>query len=101
MFNLYVALTLREFPPDSTAQGRQIQGYFQFLTSDRMAVVGPEMTTELYDWKYWFEWLSHDLEESNLLQTSGMLHPGATVDLGPVHLCMPKHTPFYLAGEDD
>ena len=99
MLNLYVDLTLQEFPPDLTTKGRQIRGYFHFLT-DRIAPVGPRMMTESYDWNYWFEYLSHDIEERNLLQTGGMLHPGASAQLGPVHLRVPNRTPFYLASDD-
>ena len=98
MLNLYVSLTLREFSPDTTTLGRRIRGYVQFLNDDK--AVGPEMITEPYDWNYWFEWLSHDLEERNLHQTGGLLHPGAAAELGPVHLRMPNRTPFYLACDD-
>jgi hypothetical protein len=101
MLNIYVALTLRELGSDLTTQGRRIRGHFQFLANDRMTAVGPEMMTEPYDWNDWLDWLSHDLEEQNLHQTGGLLHPGASAELGPVHLRMPNRTPFYLASDDN
>lgn len=100
MLNLYVALTLQELPLDPTKQGRQIRGYFHFL-GDHAVPVGPQMMTEPYDWDHWFEWLSHDIGERNLHQTGGMLHPGASAELGSVHLRVPNRTPFYLVSDDE
>lgn len=100
MLNLYITLTLEEIRPESISKGRQIRGYFHFLT-DPGVPVGPLIVTEPYDWDQWSQWLSHEIEERNLLQTGGMLHPGGSAELGPVHLRVPNRTPFFVASDDD
>ena len=100
MLNMNVVLTLKEFAPDATTKKRKIIGYFQFL-SVGLVPVGPLMMTDPYDWNDWLEWLSPDIEERNLIQTGGMLHPTASAQLGPVNLRVPNRTPFYLKSDDD